>query len=110
MSAKPPTPQPRWENYPNLRHRPHSPNKGRGRLQRQIARCFVVFGPEVSSSRLLDWCYARDPRVRHRWSVVRVLRQIADPIGRAETIGRPVLWRLKTPGVRPASVTRRVDP
>jgi hypothetical protein len=47
MSAKPPTPQPRWENYPNLRHRPHSPNKGRGRLQRQIARCFVVFGPEV---------------------------------------------------------------
>jgi hypothetical protein len=32
----------------------------------------------------------------YRWSALRTLRTIADPIGRAETIGRPVLWRLKT--------------
>ena len=86
-------------NYPNLLLVPAAPAKGRGRLQRQINRCFVVFGPEVTSSRLYDWCYARNPRVRqsrgHRWSVLRILRTIADPIGRAETIGRPVLWRLK---------------
>jgi hypothetical protein len=89
----------KWENYPNLLRRPYSPNKGRGRLQRQIRRCFALFGPEITSSRLLDWCYARNPRARrsqgHRWSVLRILRTIADPIGRAETIGRPVLWRLK---------------
>jgi hypothetical protein len=33
-----------------------------------------------------------------RWSVHRILREIADQIGRAPTIGRPWIWRLKTPG------------
>jgi hypothetical protein len=98
MSTQTPTPLTKWENYPNLHRRLPAPAKGRGRLQRQIARCFVVFGPEVTSSRLYDWCYARNPRVRQsqgpRWSVVRILRQIAEPVGRGETIGRPVLWRL----------------
>jgi hypothetical protein len=86
-------------NYPNLLLVPPAPAKGRGRLQRQINRCFVVFGPEVSASRVYDWCFARNPRARqsrgHRWSVLRILRTIADPIGRAVTIGRPVLWRLR---------------
>jgi hypothetical protein len=106
MSAKPQTPQPGWEYYPNLRRRLYAPARGRGRLQRQIARCFAVFGPEVSSSRLLDWCYTRDPRRRHRWSVVRILRQIADPIGRAPTIGRPWIWRIKTSGADQLSATK----
>ena len=35
-------------------------------------------------------------RVGHRWSVSRILRQIGEPIGRADTIGRPWLRRLKT--------------
>jgi hypothetical protein len=30
-------------------------------------------------------------------SVWRILRQIAEPIGRAPTIGRPWLWQLKEP-------------
>jgi hypothetical protein len=30
-----------------------------------------------------------------RWSVLRILRVIAEPVGRAETIGRPWLWRLR---------------
>jgi hypothetical protein len=88
-----PTPQDGWNSYPNLRHRPHAPAAGRGRLQRQIARCFMVFGPVVSSTRLYDWCYMR--RARHRYSVWLILQRIADPVGRAPTIGRPWLWRLK---------------
>jgi hypothetical protein len=32
---------------------------------------------------------------RHYWSVYRILIGIAEPIGRAPTIGRPWLWRLK---------------
>jgi hypothetical protein len=30
-----------------------------------------------------------------RWSVLRILRVIAEPVGRAERIGRPWLWRLR---------------
>jgi hypothetical protein len=30
-----------------------------------------------------------------RWSVLRILRVIAEPVGRAETISRPWLWRLR---------------
>jgi hypothetical protein len=90
----------KWINYPNLLRRPHSPNKGRGRLQVQIRRAFV--GREVlTSSEVYDHAYAKR-RVAgqqidrpYRWSVVRILRTIADPIGRAQTAGRPRLWRLK---------------
>jgi hypothetical protein len=89
----------KWPNYRNLLRRLPAPAKGRGRLQRQINRCFVVFGPEVSSSRLLDWCYARNPRVRqsrgHRWSLVRVLDVVAERVGHSRGPGRPWLWRLK---------------
>jgi hypothetical protein len=108
MSPRASTSQAGWKNYPNLRGRLRAPAAGRGRLQRQIARCFVVFGPEVSSSRLLDWCYTRDPRVRHRWSVVRILRRIAEPVGRAETIGRPWLWRLRNSSL-PADTCQPID-
>jgi hypothetical protein len=97
--AQPRTPMTKRANYPNLLLVPPAPARGRGRLQRQIARCFALFGPEVTSSRLLDWCYAHNPRARqsqrHRWSVLRILRTTADPIGRAQTAGRPWLWRLK---------------
>jgi hypothetical protein len=94
------TPPAKWENYPNLRLRPHAPNAGRGRLQRQIRRAFAG-RPLLTSSEVYDACYVkrrvfgeRIPQ-RHRHSVWRILRTIADPIGRAPTIGRPVLWRLK---------------
>jgi hypothetical protein len=81
-------------------HRPPSPNKGRGRIQIQVKRAFVAAGGDtLSSSEVFDWVFARARRVswrrRQRWSVVRVLRQIADPVGRAGTRGRPWLWRLK---------------
>ena len=51
-----------------------------------------------SSSEIYDWCYARR-RNRVFWdqrlNVWRILREVAEPVGRAETIGRPWLWRLK---------------
>jgi hypothetical protein len=38
-----------------------------------------------------------------RWSIVRILREIADPVARAPTIGRPWLWRLRDPAVQKPS-------
>jgi hypothetical protein len=100
MSTQTPTPQTRWEYYPNLRLGPAAPALGRGRLQVQVRRAFM--GRDVlSSSEVYDSSYARKRLLgerisqRHRHSVWRILRTIADPIGRAETIGRPVLWRLE---------------
>jgi hypothetical protein len=87
----------KWENYPNLRRRPHAPNLGRGRLQRQIRRAFVG-ADTCTSAQIYDWCFARRRRripQRHRYSVWRVLVRIADPIGRAETVGRPRVWKLR---------------
>jgi hypothetical protein len=55
----------------------------------------------MSTTQLLDWCYARKrlfgERISdgHRWSVRRVCRVLCVPIGRAKTIGRPILWRLR---------------
>jgi hypothetical protein len=90
----------KWINYPNLLRRPHAPNAGRGRLQVQIRRAFAV-REVLTSSEVYDHAYAKR-RVAgqqidrpYRWSALRVLRTIADPIGRAQTAGRPWLWRLK---------------
>jgi hypothetical protein len=102
MSAKTQTPPTRWENYPNLRLRPAKPALGRGRLQVQVRRAFV--GRDVlSSSEVYESCYARKRLLgerisqRHCHSVWLILRRVADRIGRAPTIGRPWIWRLKAP-------------
>jgi hypothetical protein len=91
----------KWQRHPNLRNRPKAPAAGRGRLQRQIARAFIAAGSGVvSSSQVYDFTFAQDRhgwRWRHYWSVYRILMEIAEPIGRAPTIGRPWLWRLKPP-------------
>jgi hypothetical protein len=56
----------------------------------------------LSTSQIFDWTYASHraygQRIPcwHRWSVSRILRQIAEPVGRADTPGRPWLWRLKS--------------
>jgi hypothetical protein len=63
----------------------------------------------LTSSEIYDSCYVKrrmlgQPIDRpYRWSVVRILRQIADRIGRAPTHGRPWIWRLKTPGAEDTS-------
>jgi hypothetical protein len=86
-----------WDDHPNLRLRPHAPSRGRGRLQVQVRRAFLVHGPVVSSSALYDWCYPRRRRLtqRRRHSVWRILVTIADPIGRVPPHGA-WLWRLRT--------------
>ena len=69
-------------------------------MQIQIRRAFVV-REVLTSSEIYDSCYARRRMLGqqidrpYRWAVVRILRQIADPIGRTKPYGA-VLWRLKT--------------
>jgi hypothetical protein len=65
-----------------------------------VRRAFAAHGPEVTASQVYDWCF-RDLRQRrsqlNRRRVWQLLREIAEPAGRADTIGRPWLWRLKQP-------------
>jgi hypothetical protein len=90
----------KWPNHPNLRLRPARPAAGNGRIQVAVRRAFVAADSDtLSSSEVFDWALARVRRDgwrrRHRWSVIVALRQVAEPIGRARTIGRPWLWRLR---------------
>jgi hypothetical protein len=91
-------PAEKWHGHPNLRRRPHAPNKGRGRLQVQIQRAFMAGGPVLSASVIFDWAYARGRgrlQSNRRWSVHRILRERCEPVGRARSRGRPILWRLR---------------
>jgi hypothetical protein len=67
-------------------------------LQLQVNRAFIGHAVR-STSQIFDYALPRVRgdfwRRRHRWSVHRILRVIAEPIGRAPTIGRPWLWRLR---------------
>jgi len=88
------------DKYPNLRLGVGGA-KGRGRLQRQIRRAFIAHGPVLNSSDVYRWCKrwrAREFGQWERWSIVRILDVVADRVGRATTIGRPWIWRLKRPG------------
>ena len=83
----------------NVRKRPAKPALGRGRLQRLARRAFLAEGEELSTTAVLNWAYARrrgSPLpLGLYWALHRALRQIgAMPIGRAATIGRPLIWRL----------------
>ena len=80
---------------PSLSPHQASPHAGRGRLQVQIRRAFMACGDELTSSQVYSWTYPRGGR-RHFYSVWRVLSELAEPIGRASTIGRPYVWRLKS--------------
>jgi hypothetical protein len=72
--------------------------RDRGRLQRMVRHALIAGGGEITSSQAYDWCFARDrTRARSqaaRWSVQRVLERLATPIGRADSIGRPWIWRV----------------
>jgi hypothetical protein len=85
----------------NLRRRLHAPAAGRGRIQQQLKKAFGFLGNVITSSEAYEWCalWPDDRRTqRQRYSVWRVLRLVADPVGRADTIGRPWIWRLKGKG------------
>jgi hypothetical protein len=92
-----------WAKHPNLRLRPAAPARGKGRLQRQIKRAAIASGSrEISSTVFYDWCFhrlrMRGERIsqRHRHSVWRVLKTIAEPVGRTGSHGA-ILWRLRAP-------------
>jgi hypothetical protein len=97
-----------WLTYPNLQRRPRSPNAGRGRLQTQVRRAFTS-ADVLSSTTIYDWCFPRNRRHAYsqamRWSIRRILDVRCEPVGRAPTIGRPWLWRLKTPAAEALSAT-----
>jgi hypothetical protein len=61
----------------------------------------------VSATDIYRWCQRWQSArfgMPERWSIVRVLRRVAEPIGRATTIGRPWIWRLKAPDAEQSSV------
>jgi hypothetical protein len=90
-----PSPSQKWDDCPNLRLRPEKPALGRGRLQKAIRRCFHARGPNVSASTIYEWCATWPDLRRHRYRAWRILNEITEPIGRASTIGRPWIWRLR---------------
>jgi hypothetical protein len=88
----------KWEHFPNLAHRPHAPAKGRGRLQRQVRRVILIFGPEFTSRELYAWAYprkkGRELSSWDRWKVKRLCAEYCDPVERVAPNG-PWLWRLR---------------
>ena len=92
-----------WRSLRNLRlgsTHDRKPAKGRGRIQRQVARAFQASGKVVlSSSTIYRWVYPKKtaPGWLERWSVFTVLRVMCHRVGRAKTTGTPWLWKLRQP-------------
>jgi hypothetical protein len=74
-----------WSAHPNLSRRPRAPAAGRGSTQLAVQRCFLVHGPEVTSSQLYDFVYPRRRLAMTRLGVWLVAQKIADRVGRADT-------------------------
>ena len=83
----------KWQGHPNLRARPAKPSLNRGPVQRRARRALLVLG-EASTSEVAAWTHRKPTRRRTRHTRV-VLGRIAEIVGRAPTIGRPWLWRLR---------------
>src|SRR5262245_24772732 len=84
----------------NFRARPAKPALGNGRIQRAVRRAFMASdSPVLSSSDIYRWVYPNKyPGWLECWSVFVVLRQCCHRVGRADTRGRPWLWRLRDDG------------
>jgi hypothetical protein len=61
-----------------------------------------MLSDELSASTIYEWSRrwqrrhdGRRINQRERWSIVRILETVAVRAGRAKTIGRPWLWRLR---------------
>jgi hypothetical protein len=67
-------------------------------VQRQIRRRLILSHGEALQTRdFLDWCYPREKQFK-KWQmqhVHRALPRYAVKVGRASTIGRPILWKSK---------------
>jgi hypothetical protein len=89
----------------NLSRRPSRPSLNRGPVQRRAKRALWALGI-ASTSQIAEWTHVR-ARVRglcsdnHTRSARRVLERIAVRIRRANTIGRPWIWKLRDEAVTP---------
>jgi len=91
----------------NLSRRPAKPALNRGRIQRRIQRAFIASPTSaLSTSEIVQWSHAlalhqgKTSR-RQRLNHCRAVRHAAEHlglvrVGRARTIGRPILWRLRS--------------
>jgi len=90
-------------NARNLELRPVKPAAGRGRVQRGVRRAFwAAQKSALSTSEIMAWTHPRpiwvrkhNPRNNQRRSIRRVCEIVCIRVGRAATIGRPWLWRLR---------------
>jgi hypothetical protein len=72
----------------------------RGRMRRQLERAFMAMpGQDLDTGTLCRWVWAHRDRFRtgECERLRRIVRELADPIGRASSKGRPWLWRLREP-------------
>jgi hypothetical protein len=89
-----------WKHYPGLRLG-MGMSRGKGRIQRQLRRAFIAHGAVISSSDAYRWCHRRQAREFgqwERWSITRVLLEMADQVGHSRGRGRSWIWRLKQEG------------
>jgi hypothetical protein len=88
-----------WVRINNLSRRHPKPALGNGRLQVAVRRAFIAAdAAEISSTEIYNWALISRRRRRshrNRWRVWQILMATAERCGRAQTIGRPWLWRLK---------------
>jgi len=84
----------------NLSRRLAKPALNNGRLQRMSRRALRMLGA-ASTSQIMEWTCSLKLLRGHRLTnhdnraARRALDRIAVRIGRAKTIGRPILWRLR---------------
>src|SRR5262249_26054054 len=91
--ATPPPAVMKWQGHPNLRARPAKPSLNRGPVQRRARRALLALG-EASTSEVAAWTHRKPTRRRTRHTRV-VFGRIAEIVGRAQSRGRPWLWRLR---------------
>jgi hypothetical protein len=89
----------KWQRYPNLASRPARPALNNGPVQRRARRALLALG-EASTSEVSLWVH-RLPTPARTGYTRRVLLRMAERVGRAPTIGRPWLWRLRDSEGRP---------
>jgi hypothetical protein len=78
--------------------RPPTPSLDRGPVQRRARRAFLGSGQEVMTTpQVARWTHPRGTSRRYHY-LRDVLDRYCIRVGRAETVGRPWLWRLRDSG------------
>ena len=85
-----------------------------GRLLSQIRFAFTLSrGKPLSTTDLLKYCHVAEHlwgeiRSWHRSNVCRAAEQVAIPVGRASTLGRPIIWQAAPELMEQRSPMRRL--